>query len=150
MGSCRVITCRGNGILRTPGGGYSLFIPHHKTSDHSSQRDQAPITYPFPPSMLIWMDVWFSHCYGVIAAEVRGGGARARAVPRSWCPSEPAALGVCAGHQDSLLHLGWWCPHELLLSHQDLQGGWVRCGTGGGTGAAPASPLASLPLHAQA
>lgn len=72
LAHCQVPGCRGNGVRRSADGQqYSLVIPHHKTSDNSSVRDRPPITYPFPPTMFPWVEVWSRWCWPLIAAEVR-------------------------------------------------------------------------------
>ncbi|KAL4858979.1 LINE-1 retrotransposable element ORF2 protein [Chlorella vulgaris] len=69
-GGCRVVGCRGNGVRLSPDGTqYVLVVSHHKTSDNSSVRDRAPISYPFPPSLFVWLDVWFKWCWPLVAAQ---------------------------------------------------------------------------------
>ncbi|KAL4852654.1 hypothetical protein ACK3TF_006266 [Chlorella vulgaris] len=69
-GGCKVVGCRGNGVRLSPDGTqYVLVVSHHKTSDNSSVRDRAPISYPFPPSLFVWLDVWFKWCWPLVAAQ---------------------------------------------------------------------------------
>lgn len=85
-GGCKVVGCRGNGFLRSADGReYILLVPNHKTSDNSSVRDRAPITYPMPPSMFIWCDVWFRWCWPLLAAQVRAPAWRQRGAERREC-----------------------------------------------------------------
>ena len=68
---CNVPGCKGDGVRRSSDGSqYFMVVPHHKTSDNSNVRDRAPIIYPFPPSMFIWLDVWVKWCWPLIAAPV--------------------------------------------------------------------------------
>lgn len=93
-GGCNVVGCRGNGLRRSADGRqYSLHVHHHKTSDNSSVRDRAPITYPLPPSLFIWMDVWCCWCWPVVAAPVRVGGRRLASPP---CVTAQLCVCGCA------------------------------------------------------
>lgn len=71
FGECRRLGCRGDGVRRSADGlTYHLVVEHHKTSDNSGTRDRAPIYYPFPPSLFVWVDVWTRWCWPLIAAQV--------------------------------------------------------------------------------
>lgn len=111
IGGCTVPDCCGNGVKLSPDGQrYILVASHHKHSDNSSTRNQQPISYPFPPSMFVWMDVWCQFCWPIIAAQVRM--AAVAAVPLYRCPSwcvlryaDPLPVGCCcAGHHYPVLH----------------------------------------------
>lgn len=74
-GGCNIPDCKGNGVRRSGDGReYILVASHHKHSDNSKVRDKAPIIYPLPPSMFLWMDVWSKYCWPLLAAEVGAGG----------------------------------------------------------------------------
>lgn len=64
---CRQQGCSGNRLERAADGNYTLVVPHHKTSTTSS--GPTLITYPLPPSMFIWMDVWLLWCWPLFAKQ---------------------------------------------------------------------------------
>ena len=64
---CRQQGCSGNRLERAADGNYTLVVPHHKTSTTSS--GPTIITYPLPPSMFIWMDVWLLWCWPMFAKQ---------------------------------------------------------------------------------
>ena len=133
-GGCRVVGCRGNGVRLSPDGTqYVLVVSHHKTSDNSSVRDRAPISYPFPPSLFVWLDVWFKWCWPLVAAQVRrygcGGTAGRRCVRvREQC-TDCCCCCAYAGHHHHVLHLPPGCAPQVQWHHNSVQGEWLAgCG----------------------
>ena len=107
-GGCTIPDCKGNGVRYNPARRqYILVASHHKHSDNSSIRDKAPISYPFPSSLFIWMDVWCNFCWPILAAQVRGG--RPGGGPGACSSLHVCVLSCCpwlaAGHHHPVLHL---------------------------------------------